>query len=169
MLEAAIFSQGFPHVIAQSFKTSFADIFRNIHFLWCDLIYSVQTSQWEVCMKCWQSLWKLSLMKFILQLICIISSNPQPSLDTPFSQVSHLTPIPLVRTTSKTSLLQTHQKHLFLNSEPQVDKSKEFHNQGLKVNRNFRCYILILPSKNNKKQTSSAWNYQGFISLHIFC
>ena len=46
--------------------------------------------------------------------------------------------------------------YFFLNSEPQLGKSKEFNNQGLKVNRNFKCYILFLPSKNNKKQTSSA-------------
>ena len=46
--------------------------------------------------------------------------------------------------------------YLFLNSEPQLGKSKEFNNQGLKVNRNFKCYILFLPSKNNKKQKSSA-------------
>ena len=91
-VEAAIFSQVFPRVNGQSFKTGFADIFRNIHFLQCDLIYSVQNSQWEVHVKCCQSLWKLPLIKLILQLICIISSNPQPSLGTPFPQVSHLFP-----------------------------------------------------------------------------
>ena len=83
-------------------------------------------------------------MKLILQLICIISSNPQHSLGTSFPQVTHLSPILQVRTTSKTPLLQTHQKHLFLNSESELDKSKEFNNQVLKVNRNFKCYILFL-------------------------
>ena len=119
-------------------------------------------------MKCQQSLWKLSLIKLILQLICIISSNLQPFLGTLFPQVSHLSPIPSVRTISKTLLLQTHQKHLFLNFEPQLRKSKEFNNQGLKINRNFKYYILFLPSNNNKKQTSSASNYQGFISLPAY-
>ena len=38
----------------------------------------------------------------------------------------------------------------------------------LKVNINFKCYILFLSSKNNKKQARSAWNYQGFISLRNF-
>ena len=39
----------------------------------------------------------------------------------------------------------------------------------MKVNRNFICYILFLPSKNKKEQTSSASNYKGFISFHNFC
>ena len=111
--------QRFPRVNGQFFQTSFAGIFRNIFFLQCDSIQlqCPRNSQWEVHMKCWQNLWKLSLMmKLILQLICIISSNPQPSPCTPFPQVSHLSP---GRTTSKTPLLQTHHKQSQCVSFPQ--------------------------------------------------
>ena len=45
MLEAAIFLQGFPRVNGQFFKASFADIFRNTDFLWCDSIYNVGSAQ----------------------------------------------------------------------------------------------------------------------------
>ena len=42
--------------------------------------------------------------------------------------------------------------YLFLNSEPQVGKSKEFNNQGLIVSRNFKYYIVFLPSKTIKNR-----------------
>ena len=44
-LEAAIFFRGFPVLMASSFKISFADMFRNMHFLQCDSIYRVYRAQ----------------------------------------------------------------------------------------------------------------------------
>ena len=64
MLDAAIFFKLFPRVNNQFFKTSFADIFRNMLFLQCNSINSRQ----EVHTKCWWNLWKLSLMKLIVNL-----------------------------------------------------------------------------------------------------
>ena len=127
MLEAAIFFQGFARVNGQFFKTSFADIFRNMHFLQFNK-QCPRNSQWEVHMKCQRTLQKLSLMKLISQLICIVFFNPQHSPVTPFPQVSHLSPIPPGRTTSKTPLLQTHQK------QPQCVSFLQFQSQANQKN-----------------------------------
>ena len=95
--------QGFARVNCQF---NFTDIFRNMHFF--VLRFNTQcprNSQWEVHMKRWWTLQKLSLMKLLLQLIFIVSSKPWSSPGTPFPQVSHLSPILTGRTTSKTALL----------------------------------------------------------------
>ena len=43
ILEAAIFFQGFLRVNSWFFKTSFADIFRNMHF--CSVIQNIQSKK----------------------------------------------------------------------------------------------------------------------------
>ena len=57
--------------------------------------------------------------------------------------------------------------YLFVNSEPQLGKSKEFNNQGLKVNRNFKCYILFLPSKKITKNRQALHQIIRASSLSI--
>ena len=49
ILQGAVFFQGFPRVNGQFFKTSFADIFRKMHFLLCDSIYRVQETPSGKC------------------------------------------------------------------------------------------------------------------------
>ena len=109
-------------------------------------------------MKCRWTLQKLSLMKLISQLICIVPSNPSPPQ-------AHLSPkcvicLPFPQAELLPKLLQTHRKqlsvYLFLNSQPQLGKSKEFNNQDLKVNINLNAILCFLSSKNSKKQTTSA-------------
>ena len=110
MLEVAIFSQGFARVNGQLFKTILQTYSEYAFLVVRFNIFCPTNSQWEVHMRCRRTLQKLSMMKLILQLICIVSSNPQPTPVTSFPQVSHLCPIPPGRTTCKTHLLQTHQK-----------------------------------------------------------
>ena len=108
MLEAAIFFNSFPELMASYFRQVLQTYSEICFFLVQFNIQCPRNSQWEVHMKYWQNLWKLSLMiQLILQLICIISSNPQPSPGTPFPQMSHFSPMPPGRTTSKTPLLYT--------------------------------------------------------------
>ena len=123
ILEVAIFFQGFARITGQFlfFKTSFADIFRNIHFFVVRFYMQCQrNSQWEELMKCRRTLQKESLRTLILQLIRMVSSNPQPSPGIPFPEVGHLSPIPTGRKTSKTSLLQANLK------QPQCESCPQF-------------------------------------------
>ena len=69
--------------------SSFRQVFQTYSeiCIFCSAIQYIvfRNSQWKVHMKCWQNLQKLSLMKLILQLICIISCNPQASPQTHLS------------------------------------------------------------------------------------
>ena len=79
----------------------------------------------EVYINCWQNLWKLSLIKLVFQLICIVSSNSQDSPGKPFPQLSE--PFPLHPPRQNNFLIV----YLLLNSKPQktqLEKSKEFQN-----------------------------------------
>ena len=73
-------------------------------------------------MKCWWNPQKLFLIKLILLLICIVSSNPLPSPDTPFHQVSHFSLIPqaeqLPKLLSSRHISNSSSVYLFLNYEP---------------------------------------------------
>ena len=87
------FFKGLPMSMAGSFRQVLQTYSEICFFVVRFNIQCPRNSHWEVLevqMKYWQNLWKLSLMmKLILQLICIISSNPQPSPGTPFPQMSH--------------------------------------------------------------------------------
>ena len=101
--------------------------------------------------------WKLSLMmKLILQSIFIIYTNPQPSSGTPFPQTSHFSSIPqaeqLLKLLSSRHIRNSLSVYLFLNSELYVGKLIEFNSQELTVTRNFKYYILLLPSKTLKNR-----------------
>ena len=43
------------------------------------------------------------------------------------------------------------------------------HGMPLSILASSNSWYSFFAIKNNKKQTSSAWTYQGFISLHNFC
>ena len=61
-------------------------------------------SQWEVLLKCWENLWQLSWMKFILYLTCLVSPYPLVPQSKPFlPQGKSFAPLP-GRATSKTPL-----------------------------------------------------------------
>ena len=82
------------------------------------------------------------------------SSNSQPFSDKSFPNLSHLSPIPQTEQFPKPPLLQTHQQQLQC-------VSKEFNNQGLKVNRNFKCLFVLLSSKNNKKENKVCMKFSS--------
>ena len=86
-------------------------------------------------------------MKLILQLIFIVCSNPQPAEThlSPKGVICH--PFPqaeqLPNLFSSRHIRNSLTVSLFLNSEPQLGKSKEFKNQGLKVNRNLNAIFFF--------------------------
>ena len=60
----------------------------------------------------------------------------------------------LVPTSSSSRLISNYIcVYLFLNSEPQLGKSKEFNNQGMKVqvNKDFKTYYFLSPKKEKKQ------------------
>ena len=115
-----------------------------------------RNSPWEVHMKCRWTLQKFSLMKLILQLICIVSFNSQSSPGTPFSQVSRCPTFPqagqLPKLLSSRHIRNSLSVYIFLNSELQLGKSKEFNNQELKVNRNLNAIFFFCHQKTIKNR-----------------
>ena len=108
MLQAAIFFQGFPRVNGYFFKISFAEIFRNTHFLQYDSVLvskkqPVQSAQ-EVLA---ESLETVSDEPNVL-INFTVSSKPQSSPGKHFPQVNHCSSSP--------------RKNIFQNSPP-VDTS----------------------------------------------
>ena len=83
-------------------------------------------------------------------------------LQPPSSQAEQLPKLPSSRHISKSLSV-----HLSPNSEPQLGKSKEFNNRGLKVNRNFKCYFIFLPSHTQKKSRKALHEIIRASSLSI--
>ena len=79
------FFRGFPVSTASSLR-QVLQTYSEIR-VFCSVIRYIM---WEVHKKCWRSISKLPLMKLIFQLICIVSSNPQPFPGKASPKVSHL-------------------------------------------------------------------------------
>ena len=77
---------------------TYSEIF---NFLYCDLIYSVQNSQWEVLAESLETVFDEA--HFIVNFHNFLQPLALPRHT--FPQVSHLSHIPPVRTTFKTPLL----------------------------------------------------------------
>ena len=158
MLEAAIFFQKFPNVNGQFLKTIFQETYLEI-CIFCSAVQCIVSKKQPVgsAHEVLAESLETTFDEAYLQLICIVSSNPQPSPATPFppseSFISHPPQTEqLPKFLSSRHMRNSLSVYLFLNSEPQPGKSKESNNQGLKVNRDIKCYILFFPSKNNKNR-----------------
>ena len=87
----------------------------------------------------------------------LLSSSPHPNPGKPFLKMCHL---PSRRRTYKTSATRSTTSrqnnclsvnHLFLDSEPQLVRSKDFNNKGLKYrSRAFKRYPFLPPKKIEK-------------------
>ena len=160
MLEAAIFFQGFARVNGQFFKTilqTYSDM-----CIFCSAIQyivskkqplgialQVSADSSEIVFD--ESHFMVKLHSFLQPLLLPRYTFPPSEAFVPHSPQVEQFPKLLTSRHIRNSLV-----YLSLDSESQLDKSKEFNNQGLKVNRNLNTIFFFCHQKNNKKQTSSA-------------
>ena len=144
--------------MANFFKKSLPDIFRNMHFL-CDATYRLPEA---VTGRCWQSVGKI-FETVLDEVHFVVNSYSFPYSPSPpgkaFPQVDNLpksqaeqlpTPQPPLRpppTLTHTLGAQTNNGVYFFLDSGQ-GKSEEFHNQGMKENIVYRSYPFLSPKKN---------------------
>ena len=143
-------------------------------FLSCDSICSVSETVSGICTRsvvrifgsCFDEAHFLVNLHSFLQTVALTRQTVLLSE----SFVRHLPCLP-GRTSSKSHLLQTHSNslsvYIFLNSQPQPGKSKEFNNQGLEVNRNFKGYFLFFYHQKTIKNRQGMHEIIWALSLSI--
>ena len=134
--EAAVFFQGFPHVDGQFFKTSFADIFRNIIFLQCNSIYKGSKVQQPVG-SAHEVLTDSSETAFDEAHIIV---NQQSFLQSPALPRYTVPP-------SESFVPYSPRQKNFQELLSSRHSIKEFNNQGLKVNRNLNAIFFACHQK----------------------
>ena len=102
----------------------------------------------------WSSFYRLVNLHSFLQPLALEHLSPKWVICPLFPQTEQLPKLLCSR-----HIRNRLRVYLLLNSESQLGKSKEFSNQGLNVKGNLNAIFFFLSSKNNKKQTGSAWNY----------
>ena len=84
----------------------------------CDTMYRLPEAVSGRCsLKFLENIWKLSRMKFILWLICLVSPTPSPPGKLFFPQVSHFSPYPSPKTPPSRHINNSLSVYLFLDSE----------------------------------------------------